>query len=82
MKAHQIQNDPSKKGQRASKPVMFGECKRFCAFAVHTRFDAVEWFVEDAESVDEYGLPAVASQGETFEDATRGFGYCFAPDIH
>ena len=82
MKAHQIQNDNSKFGQRASKPVMFGECKRFCAFACHTRFDRVEWFVQDAEILDEYGLPSIVSQASSFEDATRGFGYCFAPNIH
>ena len=80
--AHTIKNDPSKKGQRASNPVFFGECKRFCAYAIHTRFDAVEWFVFDAEKIDSDGLPDVASQADTFEDATRGFSYCFAPNIH
>lgn len=45
-------NNSRRAGQPASAKLLFGEFSRFAVFAVHTRFDAVEWFVTDAETVD------------------------------
>lgn len=60
------QNDKSKRGERASLATKIG---RFSVFAVHTRFDAVQWFVEDVENVDHLGLSIVVGQHETREAA-------------
>jgi len=45
-------NDHSKKGQLACRKELFGGNSRYAVFAVHTRFDAVEWVVADAETID------------------------------
>lgn len=66
-------NNPSAAGNLASEKVRFGEFGRFAVFAVHTRFDAVQWLVADAEVTDETtGFAAVVRQCETFEEAVRG----------
>ena len=44
-----IANDPSRKGQKASATEPAGAEGAFEVYAVFTRFDAVEWFVERAE---------------------------------
>jgi len=67
-----VSNDPTRKGEDASSRVVFGDNGRFVAYAVHTRFDAVSWFVEDTESVDEYGFFAVIRQESTIEEALHG----------
>ncbi len=36
---------------------------RFALTEFATRFGDVEWFLADAESIDEFGLPAVVYQG-------------------
>jgi hypothetical protein len=41
-------NDPSRKGQLAARKQLFGDFSRYAVAPVHTRFDAVEWFVWDA----------------------------------
>lgn len=66
-------NDPARKGQQASKRVTFGQFARYCIYAVHTRFDAVQWFVQDAHGVDEitHG-PAIIRQEDSKEAALRG----------
>ena len=46
------QNNPNKKGEKASPFAVFGECSRYKVCAVHTRFDSVSWFVFDAEQTD------------------------------
>jgi len=56
-------NKATMRGQLASRKVFFGEASRFALYAVHTRFDAVMWFVADAEILDELtGLPAIVRQ--------------------
>lgn len=65
-------NDPLKKGQFASKKVLFGEHHRYCVFAVHTRFDAVQWFVNDAETLAKDGGPETIRQEDSLEAALEG----------
>jgi hypothetical protein len=66
-------NNPSLKGQLASKKVLHGENSRFATFAVHTRFDAVQWFTADAlRPDDKTGLPEIVRQSATFEEALHG----------
>ena len=45
-------NDPRKAGQRASDKIIFGPYSRYALYAVHSRFDSVVWFVDDAEQMD------------------------------
>jgi hypothetical protein len=66
-------NDANKRGELASKKVRFGESGRFAVYAIHTRFDAVEWFVADAEALDENELPSIVRQASTKDDALMGF---------
>lgn len=65
-------NDPSKAGRRAGKTRFIGEASRYAVFPVHTRFDAICWFVTDAERQDEYGFAEVVRQCDTFEEAIKG----------
>ena len=76
------ENDPRQAGKLASSKVLFGEASRYAVFAVHTRFDAVEWFVTDAETVDEVtDGPAVVRQADRFEDAVGGMVPCDAEPL-
>lgn len=68
-------NDPSRKGQRASMIMAFGKYKRYAVYATHTRFNYVEWFVEDAEAVADGVPPPVIRQGADFWVAVHGLGY-------
>lgn len=65
----QYLNDPTRAGQLASPKFGFGPRYRYCAYAVHTRFDAVQWFCVDAETEDHHGLPEIVGQGYTYEAA-------------
>lgn len=66
-------NDPARAGQLASRRFTFGPFSRFAVAAVHTRFDAVSFFVFDAELVDELtGGPAVIRQADSLELAKVG----------
>jgi len=66
-------NDPTKAGKKASRVVTFGDFSRFGVYAVHTRFDAVQWFVADANVEDPTtGLPEIIRQTATFEKAVEG----------
>ena len=65
-------NDQSRKAQLASRKATFGDLSRYAIAAVHTRFDAVEWFVWDAERMDDLGMPSVIRQAASFEDAVAG----------
>jgi hypothetical protein len=69
-----IQNDPSKRGQLAAKKELFGPYSRYAIAPVHTRFDAVEWFVWDAftREREDSTLPAVIRQEPTKEAALAG----------
>jgi len=69
----QFANDPSKAGQLAAKKATFGELSRYSVAPVHTRFDAVEWFVWDADWVDAItGCPSIIRQKATFSEAVHG----------
>ena len=64
-----IANNPAKAGQLASEKEFFAGA-RFAVYAVHTRFEAVAWFVADAEKPDEAtGLPGIVAQEESREAA-------------
>ena len=65
-------NNPDLKGSPAAKKVLFGDCSRYAVAPVHTRFDAVQWFVWDAETYDPAGIPAVIRQEDTLEAAIAG----------
>lgn len=65
-------NDPTRKGERASRKVIFGEFKRYAVAALHTRFDAVTFFVWDAHTDDGTGRPEVIRQEDTLEAALAG----------
>lgn len=67
-----VANNPNVAGSLATPKELFGECGRFAVAAVHTRFDAVEWFVWDAETVDDLGLATVIRQEATREAAVAG----------
>lgn len=66
-------NDPSRKGEIAARKQLFGDCSRYAVAPVHTRFDAVQWFVWDAEiTCPDTGLPEVIRQAETLTEALAG----------
>lgn len=67
-------NNPALAGQMASRrKFLFGYGSRYALYAVHTRFDAVQWFVADAEVPDELtGLPSIIRQEASPEEAMRG----------
>lgn len=63
-------NNPKTKGALAGKRLFFGSFDRYAVAPVHTRFDAVTWFVWDAEVIDEVTEnPAVIRQEDSFEAA-------------
>ncbi len=68
----QTTNRPQFAGQTASSFVLFGEYDRYKVQAIHTRGDAIEWHVTDAETLDDLGLPAIIRQAPTFEQAVAG----------
>lgn len=65
-------NDPQRAGQRASESLIFGDFSRYKLYAVHSRFNRVSWFVEDAEKPDDFGQPTVIRQEESPESAVEG----------
>ena len=70
-------NDPKRAGRNASKTKYFGEFSRYAVFAVHTRFDAVSWFVTDAEGITDEQVKRgerapVIRQEPTYEAAIAG----------
>lgn len=68
-----LTNNPMLRGKRAAPKQRFGDFGRFAIAPVHTRFDAIEWLVWDAETIDEAtGLAEVIRQGPTMEEAIRG----------
>ena len=74
MKAQE--NNSAKAGQLASGKHIFGEFSRYAVFAVHTRFESVQWFVQDAEQIDDVtGEPLTIRQAATLEAAVEGLGY-------
>lgn len=68
-----IRNDPSRKGQLAAPKRLFGEYNRYAVGPVHTRFEAIEWMVWDADETDPVTLgPAVIRQAATEDEAVAG----------
>ena len=68
-----IKNNPEKRGQLAAKKKLFGEHSRYAVAPIHTRFDAVEWFVWDAEIINSDGLPEIIRQAATEQEAIQDF---------
>lgn len=68
-------NDPQRAGEFASGVGSFGNRGRYRLYAVHTRFDAVVWMVDDNTRFDDVvdGMPLVIRQEETPEAALAGF---------
>lgn len=68
-----LTNNPALKGQPAAKKVLFGERGRYAVWPIHTRFDAVEWFVADAEHpLSTMSRAEVIRQADTYEQAVEG----------
>ncbi len=68
-----VTNDPAKAGQLAARKVTFGDYRRYAVAPIHTRFDAVQWFVWDVEHDDSvYGAPVIIRQSDTLEAAMEG----------
>lgn len=65
-------NNPALKGQLAGQKLLFGEFSRYAVAPIFTRFEAVEWFVWDAEILNSYGNPEVIRQASSFEEAVNG----------
>ena len=66
-------NEKQRMGELAGPKDRFGPFGRYAVAPVHTRFEAVEWFVWDAELMDPLtGGPAVIRQAATREAAVRG----------
>ena len=69
-----MQNNPKLKGQLAAPKELFGDFSRYAIAPVHTRFDAVQWFVWDAEHPDctENQRTVVIRQEDTKAQAMAG----------
>ena len=66
-------NNPLLAGGLAAPKQFFGEFNRFAVAPVNTRFDAVEWFVWDADAIDPVtGAASVIRQAATLEEALAG----------
>jgi len=68
----EYKNNPAKRGELADKKRLFGGCSRYAVAPVHTRFDSVQWFVWDAEALDESKRAQVIRQEATLQAALRG----------
>ena len=64
-----IKNDPTRKGELAAPKTLFGDYSRFAVAPIHTRFDAVQWFIWDAHKLDSDGKPDVIRQYDNSSDA-------------
>ena len=68
-----ITNNPNLAGQLAARKELFGDYSRYAVAPIHTRFDAVEWFVWDADIIDPLtNKPDVIRQAATKEEALLG----------
>lgn len=66
-------NNPVLAGQPAAKKQRFGDNGRYAVWPIHTRFDAVEWFVADAEHpLSDLSHAEVIRQEPTMEKALEG----------
>jgi hypothetical protein len=62
-----IINNPNLAGQQAGK-AEFYNLSRFKLYPIHTRFNAIQWFIADAEIEDDIGHPAIVGQ---YDDKTE-----------
>lgn len=68
-----IVNNPKMAGSYAGKREFFGEYDRYAIAPVHTRFDAVQWFVWDAmHQNSNMNRAEVIRQAATREEAIAG----------
>lgn len=68
-----IKNNPAMKGALAARKQFFGDNSRYAVAPVHTRFDAVQWFVWDAEHpMSDLNHAEVIRQEPTLDAAIRG----------
>lgn len=68
-----IVNNPALHGQPAARKQLFGTNSRYAIAPVHTRFDAVEWFVWDAEHpLSTMDRAEVIRQAATLDEALAG----------
>ena len=68
-----ITNDARFSGSLAGAKRLLGAESRYAVAPVHTRFEAVQWFVWDAERADDVtGLASVIRQAESEEEAVSG----------
>lgn len=68
-----VSNNAMLKGSLAAPKQFFGDYSRYAVAPVHTRFDAVEWFVWDAEhALSDMNHAEVIRQAETLGEALRG----------
>jgi hypothetical protein len=65
-------NNPARKGELAARKQTFGDYRRYAVAPVFTRFEAVQWFVWDAEAPDREGHPSIIRQEETLAAAVAG----------
>jgi hypothetical protein len=66
-------NNSKLAGQLAAKKELFGGHSRYAIAPIHTRFDAVQWFVWDAEQIDnQTGFASVIRQAQTKAEALVG----------
>lgn len=66
-------NNPALKGQPAARKQFFGPRERYAIAPVHTRFDALEWFVWDAEhKLSNMSRAEVIRQAASLEEALMG----------
>lgn len=68
-------NDTTRCGGDASESLRFGANGRYEVVAIHSRFDAVSWFVYDHEQPDSEipECPAIIRQESTFAAAVAGW---------
>lgn len=65
-----LKNNPALAGELAARKKLFGDASRYAVAPVHTRCDAVEWFVWDAELLDPLTkTPSVIRQEPTVQRA-------------
>lgn len=66
-------NNPALAGQPAAKKQFFGDFSRYAVWPVHTRFEAIAWFVADAEHpLSDMSRAEIIRQAETLEAALEG----------
>jgi len=68
-----LTNNPMLRGNLAAPKQRFGNHGHYAIAPIHTRFDAIEWLVWDADIIDEAtGLAAIIRQAGTMGATLRG----------